>query len=174
MISTALVRHELAHALGSLFSGCSSATVQAAGPDGAFTSPAWGDDATPEAIATCTAAGLLYSDGVDTSDDEMVLACFTAGHPELVAELLRPIEAQVRSAVDGLGDEHLAGLADALARGDYIEVQRPGTDPGWITVLPVLIRVSGAVGRIFRAWCGRMWLDCLSHWLMTILAYLRV
>ena len=37
--------------------------------------------------------------------------------------------------------------------------------------VPVWFRVSGRGGRIFRDWCGLIWLYCLSHILMTIWAW---
>ena len=110
----ALTAHEVSHALMNIYMGCQSVTIQKDG-DGLATLPQWGPDVTPTIILSGLMAGRLCLDGVDNSDDEMLIANFPS-EMQVAAQLVVDAFAEHIHEVIGQmrNNGSLSGLAAVL------------------------------------------------------------
>jgi hypothetical protein len=114
-----LLRHELAHGLANLFRGAPLVVIKWDDDLGATTEPKWPDTVTQDDVFIGLLAGRLHSDGVDNSDDELILAQLPK---QEITRLWAIVLDEVKPRYDQIPDEVIADMLDCFASGGYVHL----------------------------------------------------
>jgi hypothetical protein len=114
-----LLRHELAHGLANLFRGAPLVVIKWDDDIGATTEPKWPDTVTQDDVFIGLLAGRLHLDGVDNSDDELILSQLP---PHEITRLWGIVISEVKPRYDAIPDDVITDMLACFAQGGYIHM----------------------------------------------------